>query len=252
MTIPIARLVATRYARTSRRSGSATSRTPTARSAAARAAARVPPGGRRADRRARPGRDGRGDRGSLVRGARRGGADATPDRARRRRPVPRAARRAGVEVPTARARRCSRRSSRHDLVGLGREVGGARARRRARDAAARCRSCAAAPRCSSGARARRRRGARRRLARGPRALERRGVADRVDLRPRARARPRLLHGAIFEVYDPALGHVLGGGGRYDELIGRFGRPLPACGFALYVERLHVAQAERGARAMRRP
>src|SRR5262245_9116630 len=33
------------------------------------------------------------------------------------------------------------------------------------------------------------------------------------------------------------------GGRYDSLIGRFGRDLPAAGFALYVERLHVAQAE---------
>jgi ATP phosphoribosyltransferase regulatory subunit HisZ len=50
-------------------------------------------------------------------------------------------------------------------------------------------------------------------------------------------------GAIFEVYDPALGHVIGGGGRYDDLLGRFGLPLPACGFALYVERVHVAQAE---------
>jgi ATP phosphoribosyltransferase regulatory subunit len=50
-------------------------------------------------------------------------------------------------------------------------------------------------------------------------------------------------GAIFEVYDPALGHIIGGGGRYDDLLGRFGRPLPACGFALFVERLHVAQAE---------
>jgi ATP phosphoribosyltransferase regulatory subunit len=50
-------------------------------------------------------------------------------------------------------------------------------------------------------------------------------------------------GAVFEVYDPALGHVLGGGGRYDELLGRFGRPLPACGFGLFVERIHVAQAE---------
>ena len=50
-------------------------------------------------------------------------------------------------------------------------------------------------------------------------------------------------GAILEVYDPALGHVLGGGGRYDELLGRFGRPLPACGFGLFVERMHVAQAE---------
>ena len=50
-------------------------------------------------------------------------------------------------------------------------------------------------------------------------------------------------GAILEVYDPALGHILGGGGRYDTLLGRFGRDLPAVGFALYVERLHVAQAE---------
>jgi ATP phosphoribosyltransferase regulatory subunit len=50
-------------------------------------------------------------------------------------------------------------------------------------------------------------------------------------------------GAIFEVYDPALGHVIGAGGRYDDLIGRFGSSRPACGFALFVERLHVAQAE---------
>jgi ATP phosphoribosyltransferase regulatory subunit len=50
-------------------------------------------------------------------------------------------------------------------------------------------------------------------------------------------------GAIFEVYDPALGHVIGAGGRYDDLIGRFGQGRPACGFALFVERLHVAQAE---------
>jgi len=49
-------------------------------------------------------------------------------------------------------------------------------------------------------------------------------------------------GATFEVYDPALGHIIGGGGRYDDLLGRFGRPLPACGVALFVERLHVAQA----------
>jgi ATP phosphoribosyltransferase regulatory subunit len=55
-------------------------------------------------------------------------------------------------------------------------------------------------------------------------------------------------GAIFEVYDPALGHVIGGGGRYDELLGRFGRPRPACGFGLFVERLHVAQAEEERRA----
>ena len=47
-------------------------------------------------------------------------------------------------------------------------------------------------------------------------------------------------GAIFEVYDAALGAPLGGGGRYDDLLGRFGRDLPAVGWALNVERLHLA------------
>jgi len=47
-------------------------------------------------------------------------------------------------------------------------------------------------------------------------------------------------GAVFQVYDPAHGVPIGSGGRYDELLGRFGRPLPAVGFALGVERLHIA------------
>ena len=47
-------------------------------------------------------------------------------------------------------------------------------------------------------------------------------------------------GAVFEVYDPALGEPIGGGGRYDDLLGRFGRPLPAVGFALGIDRLHIA------------
>jgi ATP phosphoribosyltransferase regulatory subunit HisZ len=45
---------------------------------------------------------------------------------------------------------------------------------------------------------------------------------------------------VFEVYDTALGAPLGGGGRYDDLLGRFGRELPAAGWALNVERLHIA------------
>ena len=55
-------------------------------------------------------------------------------------------------------------------------------------------------------------------------------------------------GAVFEVYDPALGAPIGGGGRYDDLLGRFGREMPAVGFALGVDRLHIALAgeERGA------
>lgn len=47
-------------------------------------------------------------------------------------------------------------------------------------------------------------------------------------------------GAVFEVYDPALGVPIGRGGRYDDLLGKFGRPLPAVGFALGIERLHEA------------
>jgi ATP phosphoribosyltransferase regulatory subunit len=56
-------------------------------------------------------------------------------------------------------------------------------------------------------------------------------------------------GAVFQVYDPAYGVPIGSGGRYDELLGSFGRPLPAVGFALNVERLHIALTgeERGRR-----
>jgi ATP phosphoribosyltransferase regulatory subunit len=55
-------------------------------------------------------------------------------------------------------------------------------------------------------------------------------------------------GAVYEVYDAALGAPLGGGGRYDDLLGRFGRDLPAAGWALNVERLHIAiVGERGDR-----
>jgi ATP phosphoribosyltransferase regulatory subunit len=49
-------------------------------------------------------------------------------------------------------------------------------------------------------------------------------------------------GAVFEVYAPGLGMTLGGGGRYDDLLGRFGRDLPAAGFALGVDRVHLALA----------
>jgi ATP phosphoribosyltransferase regulatory subunit len=52
-------------------------------------------------------------------------------------------------------------------------------------------------------------------------------------------------GAVFEVYDAALGAPMGGGGRYDDLLGRFGRDLPACGWAMNVERLHIARVGEG-------
>jgi ATP phosphoribosyltransferase regulatory subunit len=74
-------------------------------------------------------------------------------------------------------------------------------------------------------------------------IARRGISERVIFDLGLVRDLGYYSGAIFEVYDPALGHVIGAGGRYDDLLARFGRPLPACGFALFVERVHVAQAE---------
>jgi ATP phosphoribosyltransferase regulatory subunit len=67
-----------------------------------------------------------------------------------------------------------------------------------------------------------------------------GVAERVIFDLGLARGLSYYTGAVFEVYDAALGAPLGGGGRYDELLGRFGRDLPAAGWALNVERLHIA------------
>ena len=80
------------------------------------------------------------------------------------------------------------------------------------------------------------------------ALEARGVADRVQIDLGLLRDLGYYSGAILEVYDPALGHILGGGGRYDNLLKRFGVDLPAAGFALYLERVHVAQMEEESQA----
>lgn len=44
-------------------------------------------------------------------------------------------------------------------------------------------------------------------------------------------------GVVFDVFTDGVGVELGGGGRYDHLIGRFGRNIPSTGFALNVDRL---------------
>ncbi|MFL5884863.1 MAG: ATP phosphoribosyltransferase regulatory subunit, partial [Thermoleophilaceae bacterium] len=74
-------------------------------------------------------------------------------------------------------------------------------------------------------------------------LDERGVADRLILDLGLVRELGYYTGAVFEVYDPAVGFALGGGGRYDELLGRFGRALPACGIALDLQRVHMAQLE---------
>lgn len=44
-------------------------------------------------------------------------------------------------------------------------------------------------------------------------------------------------GMVFEVYSPRVARPLGGGGRYDGLVGKYGRPEPATGFAFGVDEL---------------
>ena len=59
-------------------------------------------------------------------------------------------------------------------------------------------------------------------------------------------------GMIFEAYAPKLGFPLGGGGRYDNLLSDFGYPAAAAGFALEVERLHVALLEQSSARLLEP
>jgi ATP phosphoribosyltransferase regulatory subunit len=74
-------------------------------------------------------------------------------------------------------------------------------------------------------------------------LHERGVADRVIFDLGLLRELSYYTGTIFEVYDPAVAFALGGGGRYDDLLGRFGDARPACGAGLDVQRVHVAHLE---------
>ncbi len=53
-------------------------------------------------------------------------------------------------------------------------------------------------------------------------------------------------GSIFEIKMAELGCSVGGGGRYDEMIGRFtGQKTPACGFSIGFERIITILMEKG-------
>src|SRR5690606_35191149 len=53
-------------------------------------------------------------------------------------------------------------------------------------------------------------------------------------------------GTIFELAHPSVTYSLGGGGRYDGMIGRFlGQDVPAVGFSIGFERIVDLVAERG-------
>jgi ATP phosphoribosyltransferase regulatory subunit len=53
-------------------------------------------------------------------------------------------------------------------------------------------------------------------------------------------------GPLFHIYADGPGEALGSGGRYDELLARFGAPMPAVGFAIDLDRLAWALRAAGA------
>jgi ATP phosphoribosyltransferase regulatory subunit len=53
-------------------------------------------------------------------------------------------------------------------------------------------------------------------------------------------------GPIFHVLAPGPGEPIGAGGRYDDLLGRFGAPMPAVGFGLHLDALAWAREAAGA------
>jgi ATP phosphoribosyltransferase regulatory subunit len=73
------------------------------------------------------------------------------------------------------------------------------------------------------------------------AIAERGVGDRILVDFGMLRDLGYYSGSILEVYDPSVGEAIGGGGRYDGLMSRFGLDQPAAGFSLYTELIHKAQ-----------
>jgi histidyl-tRNA synthetase len=72
-----------------------------------------------------------------------------------------------------------------------------------------------------------------------------GVAKRIKLDPTLARGLAYYTGAIMEINVTDLAGSLGGGGRYDNLVGMFlGKEVPACGFSLGLERIIVVMNER--------
>src|SRR5580765_4509411 len=71
------------------------------------------------------------------------------------------------------------------------------------------------------------------------------AGGRIQLDPSLARGLSYYTGTIMEIAVPDLAGSLGGGGRYDKLVGMFlGRDVPACGFSLGLERILVVMGER--------
>ncbi len=72
-----------------------------------------------------------------------------------------------------------------------------------------------------------------------------GIAPHVRIDPSLARGLSYYTGAIMEISVKDLAGSLGGGGRYDNLVGMFaGQDIPACGFSLGLERILVVMSER--------
>jgi histidyl-tRNA synthetase len=72
-----------------------------------------------------------------------------------------------------------------------------------------------------------------------------GAEQRIKLDPTLARGLAYYTGAIIEINVADLAGSLGGGGRYDNLVGMFlGKDVPACGFSLGLERIIVVMSER--------
>jgi histidyl-tRNA synthetase len=72
-----------------------------------------------------------------------------------------------------------------------------------------------------------------------------GIGVRVRIDPSLARGLSYYTGAIMEIAVPDLAGSLGGGGRYDNLVGMFsGQDVPACGLSLGLERIIVVMTER--------
>jgi ATP phosphoribosyltransferase regulatory subunit len=83
------------------------------------------------------------------------------------------------------------------------------------------------------------------------ALQAIGLAENFDIDFGEAGGLEYYTGLTFKVYVPELGVEVGGGGRYDNLIGSFGAPEPAVGFSFALDALSDALARRGAQAPQR-
>jgi len=73
-----------------------------------------------------------------------------------------------------------------------------------------------------------------------RLLAERGLADRILVDFSVMSSFDYYTGIVFEAFAPGVGSPIGGGGRYDKLLGVYGADRPAAGFGFYLEKAMAA------------